>query len=132
MAEYLKYQNRDKIMTRKEEIKKRLFKISTSNFNYSVVDSSAYFAGYVDGVHWADQHPHWIIVEDKKSKIKHSADNIKYILIQWSDSQYLMTIEGFKEHSSLADADYAGSSAYFVKEDWLKEVMEDEPLFTDK
>ena len=57
---------------------------------------------------------------------------MKYILIQWPDSQYLMTIEGFREHSSLADADYAGSSAYFVEENWFKEVIKTEPLFTDK
>lgn len=44
-------------MTREEEIKKRLFEISTSNFNNSVVDSSAYFAGFTDGAHWADEHP---------------------------------------------------------------------------
>ena len=42
-------------MTRESEIKKRLFEISTSNFNNSVVDSSAYFAGYVDGAEWADR-----------------------------------------------------------------------------
>lgn len=41
-------------MTREKEIKRRLFEISTSNFNNSVVDSSAYFAGYVDGAQWAD------------------------------------------------------------------------------
>lgn len=44
-------------MTREQEIKKRLFEISTSNFNNSVVDSSAYFAGYMDGAEWADAHP---------------------------------------------------------------------------
>ena len=42
-------------MTREKEIKKRLFEISTSNFNTSAVDSSAYFAGYTDGVKWADE-----------------------------------------------------------------------------
>ena len=36
-------------MTREKEIKRRLFEISTSNFNNSVVDSSSYFAGYIDG-----------------------------------------------------------------------------------
>lgn len=36
-----------------EEIKKRLFEISTSNFN-SVVDFGAYSAGYIDGAKWAD------------------------------------------------------------------------------
>lgn len=41
-------------MTREKEIKRRLFEISTSNFNNSVVDSSAYFAGYIDGAQWAD------------------------------------------------------------------------------
>lgn len=50
-------------MTREKEITKRLFEISTSNFNNSVVDSSAYFAGYIDGAKWADGHPHWISVE---------------------------------------------------------------------
>lgn len=44
-------------MAREQEIKKRLFEISTSNFNNSVVDSSAYFAGYMDGAEWADAHP---------------------------------------------------------------------------
>lgn len=37
-----------------EEIKKRLFEISTSNFN-SVVDFGAYSAGYMDGAKWADR-----------------------------------------------------------------------------
>ena len=56
-------------MTREKEIKRRLFEISTSNFNNSVVDSSSYFAGFTDGAHWADEHPHWISVEDELPKI---------------------------------------------------------------
>ena len=27
---------------------------------------------------WADEHPHWISVKDRKPKIKYSADNMKY------------------------------------------------------
>lgn len=27
---------------------------------------------------FADEHPHWISVEDRKPKLKHSADNLKY------------------------------------------------------
>ena len=40
---------------REKEIKKRLFEISTSNFNNSVEDSRAYFKGYIDGAMWADR-----------------------------------------------------------------------------
>lgn len=47
---------------------------------------------------------------------------MKYILVQWPESQDLMMIEGFEEHSTLANADYAGPAAYFVEEDWLNEV----------
>ena len=46
---------------------------------------------------------------------------MKYILVQWPESQDLMMIDGFEEHSTLADAEFAGSAAYFVEEDWLNE-----------
>ena len=30
------------------------------------------------GAEWADAHPHWISVKDRKPKLKHSEDNMKY------------------------------------------------------
>lgn len=63
-------------MTRQEEIKKRLFEISTSNFNNSIVDSIAYFVGYVDAVEWADAHPHWISVKDELPPKKNEYDDL--------------------------------------------------------
>jgi hypothetical protein len=76
-------------MTREKEIKRRLFEISTSNFNNSVVDSSAYFAGYIDGARWADEHPHWISVEDEMPKNKE--------LVFITDGEYTDT--GFYEYT---------------------------------
>lgn len=56
-------------MTRKEQIKKKMLEISTSNFT-STVDYGAYRAGFIDGVDWADAHPNWISVEDEMPKNK--------------------------------------------------------------
>lgn len=72
-------------MTREKEITKRLFEISTSNFNNSVVDSSAYFAGYIDGAKWADGHPHWISVEDELPPTSDKDDESDDYLIVDSD-----------------------------------------------
>ena len=48
----------------------------------------------------------------------------KYVIIQWPESQALMSEKGFREHSCLINdeplIDEVGSSAYFVEEDWLK------------
>lgn len=30
------------------------------------------------GAEWADAHPHWISVKDRKPKLKHLSDNLKY------------------------------------------------------
>ena len=37
-----------------------------------------------------------------------------------------MELEGFEEHSSLADCDKFGPSAYFVEEEWLDEINREE------
>ena len=61
----------------------------------------------------------------------------KYVVITWPDSQELMDKDGFEENSYLVNDERGledfGSSAYFVDEDWLNSVEEeneDEP--TDK
>lgn len=56
-------------MTRKEQIKEKMFGISTSNAT-SAIDYGAYRAGFIDGVDWADAHPQdrWISVEDELPK----------------------------------------------------------------
>ena len=41
-----------------------------------------------------------------------------YYLVHWPESQELMDIEGFYEHSSLHLDE---SSAYFVEKDWYDE-----------
>jgi hypothetical protein len=61
---------------REKEIKKRLFEISTSNFNNSVEDSRAYFKGYIDGAMWADRTMidkacDWLRVELDKEEERH-------------------------------------------------------------
>lgn len=47
---------------------------------------------------------------------------MKYIIIQWPDSQYLFDIDNWQEHCYLINDDNGlnefGSSAYFVEEDW--------------
>lgn len=47
---------------------------------------------------------------------------MEYILITWPESQVLMEKKGFKEHSSLADCEVFGSSAYFVEKEWLSSL----------
>lgn len=44
---------------------------------------------------------------------------MEYILFQWPESQELMEVEGFEEHSNLADCEKFGSAAYFVEKEWL-------------
>lgn len=51
---------------------------------------------------------------------------MKYILIGFPDIQEYMDLEGFEEHSSLADCDKFGPSAYFVEEEWLDNCNKDE------
>ena len=46
---------------------------------------------------------------------------MKYVLVQWPESQDLMMTEGFEEHSTLANVEFAGSAAYFVEEEWLND-----------
>ena len=47
----------------------------------------------------------------------------KYVIITWPEVQELMTLDGFRENSSLITEEplfsECGSSAYFVKESWL-------------
>jgi len=54
-AAFFKTLKLEDVKAREKEIKKRLFEISTSNFNNSVEDSRAYFKGYIDGAMWADR-----------------------------------------------------------------------------
>lgn len=50
----------------------------------------------------------------------------EYIIVQWPDSQTLMELDGFKEHSYLINDDRGmadfGSSAYFVEKEWLANI----------
>ena len=39
-----------------------------------------------------------------------------------TDIQEYMDLDGFEEHSSLADCDKFGPSAYFVEEEWLNNI----------
>ena len=62
-------------MTREEEIKKQAEKkaLEPSRLmhpyakQYKVM--SAYEIGYIEGAVWADEHPHWISVEDELPKL---------------------------------------------------------------
>lgn len=47
---------------------------------------------------------------------------MNYVLIQWPESQTLMELEDFEEHSSLADCEIFGPCAYFVEKEWLDEI----------
>ena len=50
-----------------------------------------------------------------------------YVVVTWPDSQYLMELEDFKNHSYLINDDQGmqdfGSSAYFVEKNWLNKVQ---------
>lgn len=50
----------------------------------------------------------------------------KYIVVTWPEIQDIMDCEGFEENSYLINdykgLDDFGSSAYFVKEEWLKSI----------
>lgn len=50
---------------------------------------------------------------------------MKYILVEWPDSQMLMEYEWFRDECSLADCELFGSSAYFVPEERWKKVFLD-------
>lgn len=53
-----------------------------------------------------------------------------FVVVQWPDIQDLMEKEGFKENSCLINdeplLEEYGSSAYFVRENWLKTLMIEE------
>ena len=49
-----------------------------------------------------------------------------YVLISWPESQELMEMKGFEEHSSLADCEQFGPCAYFVEKEWLESDEEEE------
>lgn len=49
-----------------------------------------------------------------------------YEIIGWPDSQELMEIEGFEEHSSLADCEHFGPCAYFVEKEWLESLEKED------
>lgn len=51
-------------MTRAKEIMKEAEKVASAN-TQSIGDWSAHFLGFVHGAEWADEHPHWISVEDE-------------------------------------------------------------------
>ena len=48
----------------------------------------------------------------------------EYVLIEWPESQELMECDGFRDHSSLADCETFGSSAYFVEKEWLDSLCD--------
>lgn len=56
------------------------------------------------------------------SSIKNSDDDC-FVVIQWPEIQYLMDLDGFKENSHLINDEEGlnkyGSSAYFIKKEWL-------------
>ena len=56
------------IMTRLDEIKKRMLELEEMTPNWK--DSTIFSAGFLDGATWADEHPHWISVEDAVPKQK--------------------------------------------------------------
>lgn len=56
----------------------------------------------------------------------HCKYSMKYILMEFPDVQEYMDLEGFEEHSSLADCSKFGPSAYFVEEEWLIKCLEKE------
>lgn len=56
----------------------------------------------------------------------HCKYSMRYILIEFPDVQEYMDLEGFEEHSSLADCYKFGSAAYFVEEEWLVKCLEKE------
>lgn len=50
-------------MIRLDEIKKKMLELEEETPNWK--DTTVYVAGFMDGAMWADQHPHWISVEDE-------------------------------------------------------------------
>ena len=52
-------------------------------------------------------------------------DNMgEYVLYRWPECQQFMDLEGFEEHSSLADCDLFGPSAYFIEKEWIESLDE--------
>lgn len=51
---------------------------------------------------------------------------IKYMIVEWPESQELMEHPDFNEHSCLINdenwLDQYGPMSYFVEEDWLKSI----------
>lgn len=63
-------------MTREEQIKKAAFEYADVEL-VGIIDFKKE-AVFIEGAKWADTHPHWISVKDRKPKLKHSEDNFKY------------------------------------------------------
>ena len=64
-------------MTRQEEIKEMAR--TTASHITSDKDMQVAFADALRrGAQWADKHPHWISVEERKPKLKHKSENTQY------------------------------------------------------
>lgn len=61
LTEYQPIKTED--MTRLDEIKKKMLELEEETPNWK--DTTVYVAGFMDGAMWADQHPHWISVEEQ-------------------------------------------------------------------
>lgn len=55
---------------------------------------------------------------------------MKYIIVEWPETQRLMEIEGFSDHSCLINdeswLDQYGPQSYFIEEDWFLKIKKDE------
>jgi len=81
-------------MTREEEIKKQAEKkaLEPSRLMHPYAKQhkvmSAYEIGFIEGAVWADEHPHWVSVEDDLPKINPNGSEWEYsddVLVAFKD-----------------------------------------------
>ena len=75
-------------MTREEQIKEAA-RQRADQYDHPSKWSDTYY-GFIDGAKWADQHPQWIPVEERKPPIAYHDDLSENYLVVDSDGELLI------------------------------------------
>lgn len=110
-------------MTRQEEIKKIALCYAHDELkdSHSAVEDVVATA-FIDGVNYADSHPHWISVEDRKPKFKHKNDGLQY-------SEAVIVTDGeYRTSACWTHNMWAGWYGWFNGDEELKGITHWMPL----
>ena len=106
-------------MSREEEINAAADKAMEELWTYGVT----YSDGFRHGARWADAHPHWISVDDRRPKLKHMYEDT-----QCSD-KVIVTNGEYRTSASWVHSIWAGWYGWFTDGDEeLKDVTHWMPL----